>query len=126
MFLKILSSYKTSLFLLFFLALGAAIATFIENDFGSLKARYYVYNALWYEALLVLCALNMMLILFKYKIHLHVNRFTFHAAFVLILIGSGLTRYLGEEGVMKIRENATSETFFSAAKNIFSRPTAFR
>ena len=117
MLLKILSSYKTSLFLLFFLALGAAIATFIENDFGTARARYYVYDALWYEALLVLSVLNIILVVQKTKMFLHVSRFTFHIAFVFILIGSGLTRYLGVDGVMKVRENSSSNTIFSTEKN---------
>ncbi|NJK94383.1 MAG: cytochrome c biogenesis protein ResB [Bacteroidales bacterium] len=31
----------------------------------------------------------------------------FHLAFVLILIGAAITRYLGEEGMMHIREGQT-------------------
>lgn len=115
--LKVATSYKTTLILLFFLALGAAIATFMENDFGTAHARYYVYNALWYEALLVLSALNIVLVVIKTKMILHVSRFIFHIAFVFILIGSGLTRYFGVDGVMKVRENASSSTIFSSEKN---------
>ena len=115
--LKVATSYKTTLILLFFLALGAAIATFVENDFGTASARYYVYNALWYEALLVFSALNIILVVMKTKMVLHVSRFIFHIAFVLILIGSGLTRYFGVDGVMKVRENANANTIFSSEKN---------
>ena len=103
--------------MLIFLALGAAIATFVENDFGTASARYYVYSALWYEALLVFSALNIILVVMKTKMVLHVSRFIFHIAFVLILIGSGLTRYFGVDGVMKVRENANSSTIFSSEKN---------
>lgn len=117
MLLRILSSYKTMLFVLIFLALGAAVATFVENDFGTAVARHYVYNALWYEALLTLSALNLAIILYRSKMFLHVGRFIFHAAFILILIGSGLTRYFGVEGVMKIREGASSNVIFSNDKN---------
>jgi len=80
------------LFLLFFLALGAAIATFVENDFGTAVARHYVYNAIWYEMLLSFGALNILLVLYKTQMIKHLAKFTFHAAFILILIGSGLTR----------------------------------
>lgn len=114
---KLLSSYKITLFLLFFLALGAAIATFIENDFGTRVARFYVYNALWYEALLVGCALQMVVVIVRTEMFLHVSRFAMHIAFVLILLGAGLTRYFGEEGVMKVRENAQADTFFSSDKH---------
>lgn len=115
--LKVATSYKTTLILLFFLAFGAAIATFVENDFGTARARYYVYDALWYEALLVLSALHIILVVQKTKMFLHVSHFTFHIAFVFILIGSGLTRYLGVDGVMKVRENSSSNTIFSTEKN---------
>jgi cytochrome c-type biogenesis protein CcsB len=115
--LKFFSSYKTSLILLFSLALGAAIATFVENDFGTASARFYVYNALWYEVLLSVCALNMALIIWQNKMFLHVSKFIFHGAFIFILIGAGLTRYLGVDGVMKVRENAQTNIIFSAEKN---------
>ena len=117
MLLKVFGSYKTTLFLLFILAVGAAVATFVENDFGTAVARHYVYNALWYEALLTLSALNLAIILYRSKMFLHAGRFIFHAAFILILIGSGLTRYFGVEGVMKIREGASSNVIFSSDKN---------
>lgn len=117
MLFKILSSYKTMLFVLFFLALGAAIATFLENDFGTAVARHYVYNAIWYEMLLSFGALNILLVLYKTQMIKHLAKFTFHTAFILILIGSGLTRYLGVDGVMKIREGASSNVIFSTEKN---------
>jgi len=115
--LKVFGSYKTTLTLLFFLAVGAAIATFVENDFGTAVARHYVYNAIWYEMLLSLGALNLAITLYRSKMILHVSKFIFHAAFILILIGSGLTRYFGVEGVMKIREGASSNVIFSSEKN---------
>lgn len=117
MLFKILSSYKTMLFVLFLLALGAAIATFIENDFGTAVARHYVYNAIWYEMLLSFAALNMALMLYRSSMISHIGKFVFHAAFILILIGSGLTRYFGVDGVMKIREGASSNLIFSTEKN---------
>ncbi|WP_041957048.1 cytochrome c biogenesis protein CcsA [Sulfurospirillum arsenophilum] len=117
MLLKVFGSYKTTLTILFILAVGAAVATFVENDFGTAVARHYVYNAIWYEMLLSLGALNLALVLYHSKMILHVSKFTFHAAFILILIGSGLTRYFGVDGVMKIREGASSNVIFSSEKN---------
>lgn len=117
MLFKILSSYKTMLFVLFLLALGAAIATFIENDFGTAVARHYVYNAIWYEMLLSFAALNMALMLYRSSMISHIGKFVFHAAFILILIGAGMTRYFGVDGVMKIREGASSNLIFSTEKN---------
>ncbi len=39
--------------------------------------------------------------------------FLFHIAFLVILLGAGITRYIGYEGLMHIRENGTSNTILS-------------
>ena len=36
-----------------------------------------------------------------------------HISWILIILGAGITRYIGFEGVMPIRENASSNTFLS-------------
>ena len=53
------------LFVLF--ALAMAVATFIENDFGSDAAYNMVYNSHWFELILLLLAVNLVgqLIIFK-------------------------------------------------------------
>jgi hypothetical protein len=38
----------------------------------------------------------------------------FHAAMVIIVIGAGVTRYFGREGMMGIREESTANTFLTA------------
>ncbi|WP_442765354.1 cytochrome c biogenesis protein CcsA [Sulfurospirillum cavolei] len=126
--MKILGSYKTMLFLLSFLALGAAAATFIENDFGTASARMYVYNTWWYEALLAAACLNLASVLARTRMYLvHRAKFLFHVALIVILLGAGLTRYFGVEGVMKIRENATVDFIVSNEKSdIIKLPFALK
>ncbi|MCG3718646.1 cytochrome c biogenesis protein ResB, partial [Aliarcobacter butzleri] len=89
---NVLFSFKTTLILLSFLAIGAGVATFIENDFGTSSARVLVYNNIWYETILVLTTINLIGIIFKYKMWRNKPRFIFHFAFVVILIGAGITR----------------------------------
>ena len=103
----VLFSFKTTLILLVILAIGAGYATFIENDFGTSSARVLVYNNLWYETVLVLTTINLAGIIFKYKMWKNKARFIFHASFVVILIGAGITRYFGYEGIMQIPEGQT-------------------
>ncbi len=57
--IDVLFSFKTTLVLLAILAIGAGIATFIENDYGTSTARVLIYNNLWYEAILVLTPINL-------------------------------------------------------------------
>ena len=110
---SVLFSLKTTLILLAILAIGAGYATFIENDFGTSSARVLVYNNLWYEAVLVLTTINLIGVIFKYKMWKNKARFIFHSSFVVILIGAGITRYVGYEGIMQIPEGQTENKMIS-------------
>ncbi len=110
---SVLFSFKTTLILLAILAIGAGYATFIENDFGTSTARVLVYNNIWYETILVLTTINLTGIIFKYKMWKNTPRFIFHSSFVIILIGAGVTRYVGYEGIMQIKEGTTENRMIS-------------
>ncbi|RXJ99879.1 cytochrome C biogenesis protein [Arcobacter sp. CECT 8989] len=109
----VLFSFKTTLTLLAILAIGAGVATFIENDFGTSSARVLVYNHFWYETVLVLTTINLAGIIYKYKMWKHKPRFIFHLSFVVILIGAAVTRYVGYEGIMQIREGQIQNRMIS-------------
>lgn len=110
---NVLFSFKTTLTLLLILAIGAGVATFIENDFGTSTARVLVYNNIWYEVILVLTTVNLAGIIYKYKMWKNTPRFIFHLSFVVILIGAAVTRYVGYEGIMHIREGQTQNRMIS-------------
>jgi hypothetical protein len=38
----------------------------------------------------------------------------FHLAFILMIIGAGVTRYIGEEGIIHIREGESSSELISS------------
>jgi cytochrome c-type biogenesis protein CcsB len=101
------------LFIVFALAMG--VATFIENDHGTETARAVVYNAWWFELIMILFALNFFGNLFKYKLYKKEKLvvLVFHLSFFLILLGAGITRYISFEGIMPIKEGAVSNTFLS-------------
>ncbi len=105
---KILSSYITMLVLLFILGVGAAVGTFIENDYGSNVAKELVYNSFWYGLALLLTTLNIILISYKTKMYVVKARFLFHISFAIILLGAGITHFLGVDGLMNIREGEKS------------------
>ncbi|RXI37210.1 cytochrome C biogenesis protein [Malaciobacter mytili] len=111
--IDVLFSFKTTLVLLAILAIGAGIATFIENDYGTSTARVLIYNNLWYEAILVLTTINLGGIIYKYKMWKHPARFIFHSSFVVILIGAAMTRYIGYEGIIQIPEGQTENRMIS-------------
>src|SRR6056297_309315 len=108
------SSYFMGVLFLFF-SLAMAAATFIENDFGTGAAYELVYDAVWFEALFVLMILNFLGQIFRFKLY-RKNKLTillFHTAFIVIIIGAGLTRFFGTEGSIHLREGETKNFFKS-------------
>ena len=96
------------LILLLILAVGAAIGTFLENDFGNAYAKTVIYTSWWYQTVLLLASVNLLLIFFKRGKNLFKPGPIFHFAFVIILIGAFITFHFGIDGSMHIREGDTS------------------
>jgi hypothetical protein len=96
-------------------AFSIGFATFIENDFGTIAAKALVYNALWFEIMIGIVFVN----LAYNSINIKPWRtrqwsvFLFHISFLLIIIGAALTRFVGYEGIMGIREGITESSFLS-------------
>jgi len=94
------------------------VATFIENDYGTQTARALIYSAKWFEIFLLFFTLTLIYNIFKYKSYRREKLpiFIFHFAFVIIAIGALITRYVGYEGIMHIREGQTSNIMVSDVK----------
>jgi cytochrome c-type biogenesis protein CcsB len=101
-------------------ALSMAVATFIENDFGSPAAYHMVYNTKWFELILLLLAINLIGQLINYKLFklTKLPVALFHLSFLLLIIGAGITRYFGWEGTMHIREGEEQNACYSNEKYI--------
>ncbi|MFT7860572.1 MAG: cytochrome c biogenesis protein CcsA [Sulfurimonas sp.] len=114
--LSILGSMKTMAVLMLIFAFSIGYATIIENDFGTMTAKAEIYNAKWFEILLVFLALNLFLNIINYRMFSKKKLpiFIFHTAFFVILIGAAITRFVGFEGTMHIREGLTSNTILSS------------
>jgi len=86
------------LFILFATAMG--VATFIENDFGTQTSKALIYNAWWFELIMLFFIINFFGNIFRYRL-LRKEKWPvllFHVAWLFILIGAGFTRYIGYEG----------------------------
>ena len=96
------------LFIVFATAMG--VATFIENDYGTQTSKALIYNAWWFEAIMALFVINFFGNIFRYRLYKKEKWavLLFHSAFLLILVGAGITRYVGYEGIMLIEEGETT------------------
>ena len=103
------------IYLLFFAA-AIATATFIENDFGTSAAQKVIYKSWWFELLLVLFGITIIVNIFKFRMIQQKKwpLLLFHGAIIIILIGAGVTRYCSFEGIMHIRENNAANSFLSS------------
>ena len=115
-FFNFLFSVATAGFLLLVFAFALAFATFVENSYGVEAARTLVYNSWWLELILLLLSVNMLSNFIKYKMYRlqKLPMGIFHISFILIILGAGVTRYIGKEGVMHIREGESANTIVSA------------
>ena len=113
--LNLLYSTRTMAVLFFLYAAAMGIATFIENDYGTQTSKALVYNAWWFEAIMLFFVINFFGNIFRYKL-LRKEKWPvllFHVSFLLILIGAGITRYIGYEGLMLIKEGEVTNEFIS-------------
>lgn len=101
------------LFILFALAMG--IGTFVESMYSTETARIYIYNARWFEVIMVFFMINFSGNIFRYRL-LRKEKWpvlVLHISWVLIIIGAFVTRYISYEGMMPIREGETEKVFYS-------------
>ena len=101
------------LFLVF--AAAMALGTFMESWYSTETARIYIYNATWFEAIMVFFVINFIGNIFRYRL-LSWKKWpvlVLHLSWILIIIGAFVTRYISYEGMMPIREGASENRFYS-------------
>lgn len=101
------------LFILFSLAMG--IGTFVESNYSTETAKIYIYEAKWFEIIMLLMVVTFIGNIKRYNLW-QLNKWPLlmlHLSWILIILGAGVTRYIGYEGSMPIREGETSSVFLS-------------
>ena len=114
-FLKYLASNRLMTLLFFAFPAAMGLGTFIESWYSTDTAKIWIYNAWWFELIMGLFVLNFIGNIFRYKL-LRKEKWavlTIHLSFILILVGAFITRYIGYEGVMPIREGESTNKFLS-------------
>ena len=98
----------------FFVAIGAA--TFIESIHGTQAAKITIYNAFWFEGLLLYLTLALVSNIFRYKMWSRekIAMLSFHLSFIIILAGAAVTRYISFEGQMIIKEGESNNFIHTA------------
>lgn len=112
---RVLFSTRTMGLMLLLYALSMAVATFVENDYGTPVAKALIYNSWWFELIMLILILNFVGNMKRYRLFQRkkLPLLVFHFAFILIFIGGCITRYISFEGSMHIREGESNNEIIS-------------
>jgi cytochrome c-type biogenesis protein CcsB len=109
--------FSTRLMALLFLTFAIAMATgtFIESKYNTDTARILIYNTWWFEAIMGFFMINFIGNIKRYQLLKKEKWATLmlHLAFIFIIGGAFITRYISFEGMMPIREGAAENQFYS-------------
>ena len=101
--------------LMIILIVVLALATFVESAYSTQTAWAVIYGTHWFELLMLLIGINLVGVMVRQKFFRRkkIVVLLFHLAFILILLGASVTRFISYEGNMHIRENAASNVMLS-------------
>ncbi len=115
LFKKIFFSTRLMAVLFIVFATAMAFGTFIESWYSTETARIWIYNATWFEVIMVFFVINFSGNIFRYRL-LRKEKWPvllLHLSWILIIVGAFVTRYISFEGMMPIREGKTENVFYS-------------
>ncbi|WP_203969792.1 cytochrome c biogenesis protein CcsA [Capnocytophaga stomatis] len=112
---KFLFSTRLMAVLFVVFAVALALGTFIENDYGIDTARIWVYNAWWFELIMLIFMINFIGNIKRYSLLKKENWavLVLHLSWVFIIVGAFITRYVSDEGIISIREGETVDFYVS-------------
>lgn len=128
---RVLSDLRLAAILLAAFAVASGAATWIESYYAGIgstttgRAAAYdlVYDAPWFNALLILLTVNLLLNLVRRLARGRVGSGSLlvHVGMIIILIGAGVTRWFGWEGYLRIREGERNNVIASAEDHVIVR-----
>ena len=123
---NILFSTRLTAVLFIVFAVAMAVGTILDRNMDTSPTpftRHYIYNAWWFEAIMVIFLINFVGNIGRYRLWRKEKWATLilHLAWILIIIGAAVTRYVGYEGAMAIREGATAAEMLSLKTYISGR-----
>ncbi|MFX0557122.1 cytochrome c biogenesis protein CcsA [Maribacter sp. CXY002] len=109
--------FSTRLMSILFIVFATAMAfgTFIESWYSTETARIWIYNATWFEVIMVFFVINFIGNISRYRLFRKEKWavLVLHLSWILIILGAFVTRYISFEGMMPIREGNTEKVFYS-------------
>ena len=105
-------SSKLPLILVIFLVVAIAVATVLENRYGTHYALQHVYGAWWFVCLWAMLALAGCWLMYKRKMWKQPSVMLLHLSFLVILLGALATYLTSHYGMVHLREGETCRTYW--------------
>ena len=126
MAIHLLGSLNLAVFLIITIAGAIAFATIMESKFDSAVARYYIYNAAWFNVWLLGLALNLLCAAFtrwpwQRK---HLGFVVTHAGIILMLTGAVIGRTFGFEAFVTLDKTKPPENRLVMHEDILTIETS--
>lgn len=118
---------KKIAFILFYVVMSfMAIATLVEKYNGTDYTSEHIYGSWWFLLTWGLLAVTGMIYFFKRKIR-NGSIMLLHLSFIIILIGSLLTHFFSEQGMLHLRIGETTNTYVipDAERGMVQKPLPF-
>ena len=106
-------SSKLPLILIIFLVIAIAVATVLENRYGTHYALQHVYGAWWFVCLWAMLALAGCWLMYKRKMWKQPSVMLLHLSFLVILLGALATYLTSHKGMVHLREGETCRTYWT-------------
>ncbi len=115
---KILFSTRLTAMLFIAFAAAMAIGTFLDAGQETSPTPYsraLIYNTWWFEGIMGFFIINFVGNIFRFRLYKKEKwaTLTLHLSFIFILLGAFITRYIGYEGMMPIREGESENVFLT-------------
>ena len=96
------SKFSMLLLVVFIIAIGTA--TIIEEIYDTATAQLLIYNAVWFELLMLVFVILYIIMMYRKDLFYwqKIPQLIFHFSFVVLILGGGITRYTGFEANMHI------------------------
>src|SRR5690606_38674640 len=117
---KVLFSTRLMAILFVVFAVALAMGTFVESWYNTETSKIWIYNTWWFELIMLIFVINFCGNIKRYNLAKKENWpvLLLHLSFIIILVGAGITRYIGYEGIMPIREGQTVDYMLTQKKYV--------
>ena len=113
-------SMTSAIVLLIIFAIASGLATIVETVYDTKSAWALIYGASWFALIQLLLGINLAYNIYRYRL-MDMKKlpvFIFHVSFLFMLLGSAMTRYLGFEANMHIRENTAQDKMYEMGSKL--------